>query len=360
MYIKSINQIAGYIKIITIFLIVISLKIYGQAQQFIITNIADSVSITDNQEKVIAKIFWNNDTSSVNADTIDVSILPTPIIPPSSGGVNYALSPSIKLTTRQSIRFPYSRVKMRIYADTSMFKLRDLQINQNITNAVVYIDTLKSAFNSVNLSKTDYDKNFVEFYITQMSDSNIYLFSAVSILMGTKNAEDLDTLGTSVLVPSGKSLILNPGAKLYSSNYAMIYVKGSLICNGTEQSPVNLNIDVNIIGQPDTIISNNVEQLNCMYVQGTHLSISYSEAKIINSSFIGIGVSQFSYSELNNVTIQTLVNCSQSYIKIDSSRILSNGWITTNRAIAVIENSVFENYTYDSNQYYSFLFLKIT
>ena len=181
---------------------------------------------------------------------------------------------------------------MRIYADTSIFSLDELGAHIGAYK-VIEQDSFYFRYdlwNIANISQT-----FVEFYLDSISTNNLFLLSAVNILMGTINSGDLpELISDAVLVPATKSAILNEGVSFLSTNYSGIVVKGNLTCVGTETNPVNLDLSVEIMGDDDNNFQNNEEKFNGLYTYCQRLLIKWANSFASKSDFLYIHLSNYS------------------------------------------------------------------
>ena len=242
--------------------------------EFTITNNPDSVSMYDNSSNLIAKVLWGSNAINGQNDIIQADVNSYYIIPPSSGARNYSLSLPVLLQPKNinTIKFN-SNVRIRIYADTSIFNLDELGTHIGAYKVIEQDSTYfrYELWNIANISQT-----FVEFYLDSISTNNMFLLSAVNILMGTINSGDLpELISDAVLVPATKSAILNEGVSFLSTNYSGIVVKGNLTCVGTETNPVNLDLSVEIMGDDDNNFQNNEEKFNGLYTYCQRLLIKW-------------------------------------------------------------------------------------
>ena len=325
--------------------------------EFIITNNPDSVSIYDNSNNLIAKVLWGSNAINGQNDIIQADVNSYYIIPPCSGARNYSLSLPVLLQPKNinTIKFNSFNVKIRIYADTSIFNLDELDTHIGAYKVIEQDSTYfrYELWNIANISQT-----FVEFYLDSISTNNMFLLSAVNILMGTINNGDLpELISEEVLVPVTKSAILYEGVSFLSTNYSGIVVKGNLTCVGTETNPVNLDLWVEIMGDDDDNFQNNEEKFNCLYTYCQRLLIKWANSFASKSDFLNIHLSNYSKSTFNNISLEILW-CYDSKLKIESSHFNYGGQIFSKRSIVFVEDCYFEFYDYATEHHDSYLHFK--
>jgi hypothetical protein len=313
--------------------------------QFLMTSTPDSVSILSAEGNLVAKIFWGSNPIRGTNDTIVVSILSSPIIPPLSGGMNYPLSPSLHIYPKSipKIQFNDYSVLFRVYTDTSQFPLRDLRKsdyeNFFASNEFLTPDT----FNTFYYDNINYNQNIVEYYLNNISSQSVFICSANNIIIGTKTKWDpIDTLTSDALIPRGYNVIFNEGVRLYSRNYPELMIAGSLNCLGTKSDPIYLTMPLNVAGDNDSNVNNNEKKITCSWTNAGSLVLNYSDAVINNSNFDNLSV--FQYCNLNLYKSDVgLLRSDYSKVNIDSCHFPVGGAFTIRGSIISVKNSVFDN-----------------
>lgn len=290
------------------------------------------------------------------------TVLTQPIIPPPESGRNYVAGTSIQLSPSALplVRFRDGAVRLRFYADTSLFRVQDLMGSQeNVFHLAVHRHLPPTDFRSLYVIRHDTTLDYTEVYLDSVSTSSSFLLTATNILFGTLSPGDIpDTLKVHVLVPARKSLQLNPGIRLVTPNFASIIVRGTMSAVGTQEDSVLLGTPISIFGKADTSLRNNLRQLYCSFTSGSHLDVNYANAVVEQSRFIGVASQQFSSLRLTQSVITNVASCSYSYLMIGSCRFLPDAFMISNHSILKVENSLFENLTYESSHQYSLLHLK--
>jgi len=315
--------------------------------EFYITNSPDSISIFDAGNKLAAKVLWGYNAINGQNDIIQAEVKSYYLIPPSTGARNYSLSMPILLQPQNisTIKFHSYNVRIRIYADTSVFRLLDLSSHVGAYK-VIEQDSIYFRYDEWDIANIT--QNFVEFYLDSISTNNHFLISAVNILMGIVNEGDLSELiSDPVLIPVTKFAVLNEGVRFESPNFSGINVEGSLSCIGTESNPINLELWIETNGIADSSFLNNEDKFNCIYTYCHGLIVKWSNASSSNSSFSNIQLSNYSKSTLSNIKLDILW-CNDSKVSITESRFNYGGHIYSSKSIVKVESCYFEYYNNES------------
>ncbi|HSP87743.1 MAG TPA: T9SS type A sorting domain-containing protein [Ignavibacteriaceae bacterium] len=342
--------------LITIFITYLfSLTVYPI--DFYINNHPDSISILGSGNKIFAKIIWDSNAVNGQNGLINAEVKYYNIIPPNTtGGQNYSLSLPILLEPQiiSNIVFNPFKVRIRIYADTTLFTLDELGTHIG-GYKVIELNNFYYRYDWLTINS---EQNYVEFYLDNISANNLFILSALNILMGNINEGDLSEMITDyVLVPKNKSAILNEGVSFISTNFYGIEVKGSLTSEGTETNPVNLDLWVEVTGDMDSIIQNNQEKFNSTFTYCQRLLLNSANASANNTNFIAIQLKDFSKSNFTNINLDALY-CYDSNLKIESSHFNYGGFVYSKKSVVMVESCVFEFYNYESEHTDSYLYFK--
>ena len=338
-------------------LIIWSVKLNAAPIEFYITNTPDSISIFDSQNNLTAKVLWSANAINGQNDIIQVDVKSYYVIPPSTGGRNYSLSYPILMQPKNisTIKFNSLNIRMRIYADTSIFSLSEL--GEHI-GAYKVNEEDSSYYRYVSWDIAGITNSYVEFYLDSISTNNLFLLSAVNILMGTINEGDLpELISDPVLVPRTKSVTLNEGVNFISTNYNGIEVNGNLTCIGTDTNPVNLDLWVETIGNDDSNFQNNDEKFKSIYTYCQRLLVKSSNASVSKSNFQNIHLSKYSIGNFNDISLD-IFWCYDSKVKIKSANFNYGGMVESQRSVVIVEDSYFEYYNIETEHHDSFLLFK--
>jgi hypothetical protein len=345
-------------KIWLVFIIILAAlsNVVAQTQSIVITNQADSISIYDNLGGLVAKLIWPNNPIVGSNDTLDVSINPASLQPPTNGGKNYNLSQTLHFSLRHQtiLNFRDGLLRLRLYVDTTEFKLTDV-----ISHTWVYkIFDNDSIYERVNFFEPYHSADYAEVELWNISNNQNFLASACNLLFGEFYSNQLtEPFTEEVLIPRNKVLILNSGISLMTPNYSKFIINGRIICNGTQLQPIDFNqISLVVNGNDDEEFNNNLIQINFNYTTISYLNQYNSNSYFDNCILRAIWISDYSISNFIN---SKLFGASIGYskVKFNVCEFDSNGYVNTGHSIVEITNSLMKHITNEYRLASSFIHL---
>jgi len=340
------------------FLSCIGSGVDGQTLTFFVGHEADTVLILDTHGKLAARLVWRADTTVADTATMIASVLASPITPPQSVGANYLLGPTISLQPKYQAP-PYTlywRLTIRVYVDTSLFMLNDLQYIPYNYDISVFRHDPPASFTRLTLGTVDPVNNFVEFETDSASSG--FVVSAMNILIGQVNPGDFpDSTYSNLYVPKRKVATLASGVHFYDVNgLSNIVVMGTLQCNGSSSNPIILTTGITAYGPTGTNPKHLPPQIACTWVQGFHLNVDASSVSMDHSNIRWAYLQDSSSIQMSNSQVGQM-DSQNSYIMADSCHFLTPGPFSVRNCVLTIANSSFDSLAYETDQTNSILHL---